>query len=259
MFAYCGVGVFAAEADDNKKHKILFFGDSWTALAQGAALDTLCEIDDASDLVIVNEGVSGSIAANWSLAQAPTDELETILKNNSDSSSVWINMGGNDILETGCQGDISSIINTYVKDVVNRTTSAIPEAKILLTTYGRTPLCPDEGFGALLESEACRNQIYGEHPTLLQALADQFDQVSFVNILYKFDASASIDDPSSSEFFADCIHLNDEGYNLFFADPDVQDVLCPINSTSASSVGMKGAPFLTLLSTILVWCFVVQC
>lgn len=190
--------------------KVLFIGDSWAELAEGSVFETICD-----NSMVVNEGIGGTTAEQWRKTDTG-DYLRGILQANDDAKSVWISLGGNDLLESNCQ-DISTVADN-MRAVVSIVVNELPNAKILLIPYGRFP-CPDDHP----EIQCSTDAFLGFAPQL-QTIAEDYPTVAFVDTLFLF--GGSVNQQSSSDLWDDCIHLNTAGYQILWQSEAKQHI-CP--------------------------------
>lgn len=190
--------------------KVLFMGDSW---ADNEFADRVFE-DKCVGSFVENGAWGGTTARQW----RHDARVQPFLDENIDAVSVWVTLGGNDLLHSDC-ADTEVVAN--MRAVLAKVTDSIPEAKILVIPYGRLPY-PDTYY------YPCSSAPFEQYSTDLQELANEFPMVTYVDTFYFFGGSSN--EPSDLKYWSDDIHINEEGYKLLWSDLDVMSVICPCNS-----------------------------
>lgn len=247
--------LFTIASADEMSQAILVLGDSWGSFSGGDLKDVCSHgaIDNEvyKVMAIANKAKSGSTAEEWATQDQVADSYD---QKNYDY--VWLSVGGNDALGKFCAQsafpDIVGNILQLIQDIVEE--SSNEDVKILFTGYGypTMDLCM---FGRTISTfdnltamihEAIAASAYSSYVTLID-LSDKFVT----------DNSSPYSD---SEFYADPIHLNQNGYDRFYAFKEIQTFFeCSEASITTSSpisfevkdvVGTTNSP-----SQILLWDF----
>lgn len=205
-------------ANEMSQQAILVLGDSWGSFS-GGDLKDVCSHGATNDeaykvMTIANKSKSGSTAEEW----ATQDKVADSYKDQKNYDYVWLSVGGNDALGSYCVQsafpDIVGNILQLIQDIVEE--SSNEDVKILFTGYGypTMDLCM---FGRTISTfdnltamihEAIAASAYSSYVTLID-ISDKFVT----------DNSSPYSD---SEFYADPIHLNQNGYDRFYAFKEIQ-------------------------------------
>ncbi len=223
------------EASNNNKNSydgaILVLGDSWASVS-GSFLSTVCSIPDAdyssyssstsssysSSLypypyfAVTNNGISGSTASQWASGNYVTKSF-----NKYDYDYVWLSIGGNDFnCDESYHETIASNIVSVISDIIS--SSSNENIKILYTGYGypSSNICGgDDDFLSIFEdfSETVREAIES---------SDYADMVYTMDVttLFVTDDSYPLSD---TYYYADSIHINENGYVKLFSMDDIQE------------------------------------
>ncbi len=195
--------------------KILAVGDSMVEF-MGQSLESFC-----ADAKVYNAGIGGTTATQW--ASYSKDDISGC---GMDWDVVYISVGGNDLLESGCTIESSELKNRIEKAVSNVVQNLAPQASTYVLTGYCTPYAPEED----LEQSGCSN------PSGYVAMSDAIRNLSTDAIGLPSNASLEVIDSSSvcggsatsfsnEAYFQDPIHLNAKGYCKVFSQPSVQSAL----------------------------------
>jgi len=188
-------------------------GDSWVGpdFEQGT-LDANCAGKN-----VINIAESGSTAEEWlsgdiRIGQAKGEAI----------SSVYLSLGGNDMMGNGCRTSFFPVIRQRLNAVVAQIRveygSSIP---IVMTGYGM-------GAGA---GDGCGESVLFAYNAVIESVATETGAI-FVDIHHLFKNNPS--DPfGNPEYFVDDIHLSVAGYDLMWSLPALQ---------SAFECGNSGNP-----------------
>jgi hypothetical protein len=193
-------------ATASKESKVVFLGDSWAEFAGDLTLVDHCP----TVTQFANRGVSGSTAREWQEGEGcgGTACSPAAAFDGGDFTHAWVSIGGNDFLQNDCRPpeDLRNVIDTAFEDIA---AAAGPGVKILTTGYGAVPT--DEE-GCTPADSASANSIIAE--------ASEAMGWTHVDVLKAFGGSAT--EVSSSEFYADALHLNEDGYAHLWTLPKIQ-------------------------------------
>merc|ERR1740139_308053 len=194
--------------------RILIVGDS-NAEGIGQSLESLC-----LGSTVHNIGMGGTTAEQWA------DYTSDIVSGCGDAwDVVYISVGGNDLLGSGCTMSASDLADKIELAVKNIVTNIAPGASNYLLTGYCMPYRSEEGDEGCVE------------PSDFTALGDAMSAIDNKNNIFESDSSSvtvidslSACGGSSSAFsdelyFLDAIHLNSKGYCKIFTQPDVQMAL----------------------------------
>jgi len=195
--------------------KILIVGDSMGEF-MGKTLESICMGSE-----VHNAAIGGTTAEDWT--EYTSDVLEGCAGGTWDL--VYIAVGGNDLLQSGCALTADELSKKIVSAVTNIITNIAPKAtKYLLTGY-----CMPSGNEGDERNMACTK------PSDYSALSEAFlgldtklpkNVVVVDSITACGGSTSSFSDPA---YFQDAIHLNNKGYCKVFTQPDVFSTLgaCP--------------------------------
>eukprot|EP00979_Chaetoceros_neogracilis_P017224 scaffold10191_cov283-Chaetoceros_neogracile.AAC.4 len=197
LLSFCTYGTFS-------QGDVLLVGDSMTEF-MGKTLESFC-----TDVNVYNAGIAGTTAKQWASYTADdivscTDEDQMLTEDVTSWKSVYISIGGNDLLERA---------TTYV-----------------ITGYCM-PSAPEE----------CEST--SDFAILSQALQNfsvQMPSGSSLQIIDSLSAcGGSSTTFSNQKYFEDAIHLNAKGYCKVFTQPNVQTAMScssPIDAVDCDSFG----------------------
>ena len=204
-------------ANDVESNSILAVGDSMTEF-MGQILESFC-----MNSKVTNAGIGGTTAEQWA---SYTSEEISECGSDSDWNTVYIAVGGNDLLESGCTTTSTELADRMERAVKNIVTNLAPGAsKYVMTGYCMPSQAEDEESG-------CKD------PADFSALSDALVILSADtgNLGLPSNASLEVIDSltvcggsatsfSSQAYFQDPIHLNAKGYCEVFSQPSVQAAL----------------------------------
>lgn len=193
-----------------KATKILIVGDD-VGESMGKTLESLCPGSE-----VQNAAIKGTTAVQWSTYTS--DVLKEC--KNGDWDTVYISLGGNDLLETSCDTSdffkVLALMKKIVSGVENIIENIVPQAD----TYFLTGYCISKGFGC-------------EKPSDYMALANGIknfsgllpDNVEVIDSTFACGGSDTTFSDDSYFQDAAAINLNSKGYCKVFTQPDVQTYL----------------------------------
>jgi len=180
----------------------------------GKTLESICIGTEAQ-----NAAISGTTADDW--AGYSSDVLENCEDGTWDV--VYIAVGGNDLLQSGCSLSADELANKILLAVTNIIENIVPQAsKYLITGY-----CMPRGNYEDEQKAGCSN------PSDYAALSEAFlsldtrvpENVQIVDSLATCGGSTS--SFSNPDYFQDAIHLNAKGYCKIFTQPSIyQSLAC---------------------------------
>ncbi len=194
---------------------ILAVGDSMTSY-MGGLLESFC-----ADSNVENAGIGGTTAEQWS--EMTADDISGCGTTAWDV--VYISVGGNDLLESGCTLSATELTTRMENAVTNIVNNVAPGASKYVMTGYCMPHTP-EGDGGGCSS-----------PSDFAPLSEALRAVSADNVglppgaptLEIIDSIAvcggSLSSFSSEVYFQDPIHLNARGYCEVFSQSSVQEAL----------------------------------
>ena len=204
--------------------KILMIGDSSGEFA-GYSLADYC-----SGATVVNQGISGSTAAQWGATGGTQCGNDACCGENgaycsaanafssqfgSGYTHAWIGVGGNDLLDSAGCSKTTQELTTLFTNVVNEVKSSMPTGlKILATGYCQTT----SGYSDCTEMSA----ITRIHDAWRSVAATDTD-VTFISSLTSCGGSLTSWSPST--YHRDQIHFNNKGYCKIWTMPEVQSFL----------------------------------
>jgi len=180
----------------------------------GQTLESLCV-----GSVVQNAAIGGTTAVDW--ANYEPGVLEGCQGGKWDV--VYISVGGNDVLNSGCAispAELGTKITSAVSNIVN---NIAPNAsKYLLTGYciPRTNESNRKHYSECSEPSdytTFRDLFLGDSPPTLPKSVKVIDSSTVCG-----GGSNSFSDPI---YFQDAIHLNSKGYCEVFTQPDIQEYL----------------------------------
>lgn len=182
---------------------ILMLGDSMVEFS-GQALKSFC-----SGATVHNAGIGGTTAQQW--ADGLVDDVDASSCGGTPDY-IWLSVGGNDALETGCTASKSTIKNAIIA-AINAVKARYSNVPIVMTGY-----CMASSGGE------CPNT--GDYTNLMEAIPEAAQEVTGVTIVDSTDAcGGSISSWSTQGYFQDFIHLNNRGYCKVFTQSAVQSAL----------------------------------
>jgi hypothetical protein len=192
---------------------VLIVGDS-IAEYMGRTLETFCPGSQ-----VYNVGKSGSTAEGW------TKISSDVVKDCKDTEwdQVYMSIGGNDVLDSGCSITAEELYETLDAAVTNIATNIAPGASTYLLTGYCIASGPASGGCATPEDMSAFSEVFEMMQKDGLSVQDQGINVVVLNSFTECGGSAS--SFSDDKYFADAIHLNDKGYCSVFTQPEVQDAL----------------------------------
>lgn len=195
-------------------NNVLIVGDSMGEF-MGKTLETLCP-----GTTVYNGAIGGTTADDW--AEATDDIISSCSLTTYDS--VYIAVGGNDALNSGCSIGISELANKIDEAVSNIVRNIVPSASTFFLTGYCVPPGPVDG-GCTSPSAMA---VLTASLSLLQkdGFSVQEDDGINISIVDSFSAcGGSASSFSDAMYFQDEIHLNSKGYCSVFTQPSLQEIL----------------------------------
>jgi lysophospholipase L1-like esterase len=224
LLSFCTYGTFS-------QGDVLLVGDSMTEF-MGKTLESFC-----TDVNVYNAGIAGTTAKQWASYTADdivscTDEDQMLTEDVISWKSVYISIGGNDLLESKCSIGASELKERMQKAVTNIVNNVAPGATTYVITGYCMPSAPEE----------CEST--SDFAILSQALQNfsvQMPSGSSLQIIDSLSAcGGSSTTFSNQKYFEDAIHLNAKGYCKVFTQPNVQTAMScssPIDAVDCDSFG----------------------
>jgi lysophospholipase L1-like esterase len=211
------------EAQDES---ILVLGDSWASLSRDL-LGGVCGLggNAVETRVIRNEGISGTTAAQWAENADATKPFNT-----DDFDYVWLSIGGNDFLYSNCntalRAEISASILTVISQIVEATTNE--NLKILVLGYSipSQDVCGGGTTPDLFESQTLFLQLAIQ----TSVYADYVEVIDISDVFVTPESTPFSDD----QWYADAVHMNEDGYAKLFSLEPIQEFFGCIESASTS-------------------------
>jgi len=166
----------------------------------GKALESFC-----AGVQVYNAAIAGTTAQQW--ADGLLDGVDAS-QCGGTPDYVWLSVGGNDALNTGCSASKSTLVSA-IKAAINAVKTKYPSATIVMT-----------GYCMAMSNEECANQ--GDYTNLAEALQQATDETSVTFVDSISACGGSISSWSTSGYFQDFIHLNNRGYCKVFTQSVVQ-------------------------------------
>jgi lysophospholipase L1-like esterase len=175
--------------------------------------------------VIRNEGISGTTAAQWAENADATKPFNT-----DDFDYVWLSIGGNDFLYSNCntalRAEISASILTVISQIVEATTNE--NLKILVLGYSipSQDVCGGGTTPDLFESQTLFLQLAIQ----TSVYADYVEVIDISDVFVTPESTPFSDD----QWYADAVHMNEDGYAKLFSLEPIQEFFGCIESASTS-------------------------
>ncbi len=216
--------------------KILAVGDSMAEF-MGETLESFC-----GNSKVYNAGVGGTTAIQW--ASYSKDDIAAC---GSDWDVVYISVGGNDFLESGCTMEANELKNRIDGAVSNIVQNIAPGAtKYVLTGYC-TPSAPEDD---LIDSDCNNPSNYEAMWTAIGSISADHIGLTPTSSLEVYDSSflcgGTANSFSNQDYFQDSIHLNTKGYCLVFSQPSVQSAMLCSKESESSCNELQGGEFFGL-------------
>ena len=206
---------------------ILLLGDSMAEWTDDALKD-ICKPPFGSggtEREIQNDAISGSTAEEWVKQDLAKESFEDA---KYDYQYVWLSIGGNDFLDSGCGVDNDTLSN-YILTIISQIfeSSSNEDLKILFTGYSvpSEDVCGGGRTTTLIKATL-------EHQRNAIKSSTYSNRVEVMDITDEFVTSSSAP-YSDYKWYEDSIHLNDLGYIKLFSMPVIQDFF----GCTASDVG----------------------
>lgn len=175
---------------------------------------------------VYNAAIGGTTAVQWT-GDGHLDALGTT-KCGGTPDYIWLSVGGNDVLNTGC-GDTEdqASITAKVTASINAVKAKAPGVKILMTGYcmpqsAERRLFDESESGKHDRRLACTSPAnFAMLGNAIKAAAEAYSMVTFVDGTTACGGSKTA--WSNKRYFADAIHLNKQGYCKMFTPPKVQE------------------------------------
>lgn len=215
--------------------KILLVGDS-NAEFMGQTLETFC-----ADSHVTNAGIGGTTAEEW--ASYALEDIPVECGASDLWDVVYISLGGNDMLESGCSLTANELLPIMERAIENIVTQLVPGASRYILTGYCMPFSSEEETGS---ESGCGD------PANYIALSDAVKTLSANNVGIASGSSLEVIDSisvcggsstsfSNGEFFQDPIHLNAKGYCKVFSQSAVQSaMLCDTSSGTFDCDSLTG-------------------
>ena len=192
---------------------MLIVGDS-IAEYMGRTLETFCPGSQ-----VYNVGKSGSTAEDW--AKMSSDVVKDC--KDTDWDEVYISIGGNDILDSGCSITANELYKTLDDAVTNIATKIAPGASTYLVPGYCIASGPASGGCATPDNMAAFSEVFEMMQKDGLSVEDQGINVVVTNSISECGGSES--SFSDTKYFVDPIHMNDKGYCNVLTQTEVQDAL----------------------------------
>ncbi len=198
------------------------------------------ELDDRdfTEVALRPFGVGGSTMRGWSDTDADPMRalLDTLVEDPAPEPVVLLTLGGNDLLDAAASAD-------RVRDDLRRVVSALADARddviVVLASYDvvNPAVAPAECRGVFEETLGVTDiaditGAFRRQWAALEATAADLDPVVTVDAfgtLQGRPGDPDVTSPSSVEYLQDCLHLNDDGHDLYLDevfDQALTPVLC---------------------------------
>ncbi|MEM9775507.1 MAG: SGNH/GDSL hydrolase family protein [Chloroflexota bacterium] len=238
----CGGGDFEDEEmeDENPvsmtdgSRSLYVFGDSWAdQMDDGQFQQELADRGYGDTVQLVPFGIGGTTMEGWSNDDDGilSRMLEAISEDPSSHPIVFFTLAGNDILDNGSAENVPA----DMRELLTQLEDSREDLQIVYAQYDIMNL-ENEDCAGLFDS------IFGiTEPLALSNLwldlfagaeqvAAEFDRVTSVNTYGSLQGNPGNPDLgtwSPEEYFADCIHLNDDGYDIYL-DTVFDQALTPL-------------------------------
>jgi len=227
MASACGVAVLAAMIASATASKNIFIAGDSMGEYSAQVLESFCK-----GATVYNGAVGGTTAVQWTGSGDMQDSLGS-QKCGGKPDYIWLTVGGNDVLNTGC-GDTETkeSITAKVTATINSVKAKAPGVKILITGYcmpnsaEARRLFGNEKMQAgnrstprrLACSSPAKFTFIGD---AVKAAADDDAMVTYVDSTEA--CGGSKEKWSDKRYFADAIHLNNQGFCKVFSQTKVQE------------------------------------
>ena len=194
-------------------NNVLIVGDS-IAQYMGTTLETLCPGSD-----VYNIGKSGSTADDW--INISSDAVKDCEDTHWDK--VYISLGGNDILHSGCSITVDELYDTLDNAVTNIAKNIAPGASTYLLTGYCIASSAASGGCSTPEDMSAFSEVFEKMQK--DGLSVEEEGIDVVVLNSISECGGSTTSFSDDAYFADSIHLNAKGYCSVFSQSEVQDAL----------------------------------
>jgi hypothetical protein len=220
---------------ETRAHNILIFGDSWAELARADILEGVCP-----GATVRNTGIGGTTAEYWA-----TKDFDADLPTGFIPDYIWVSLGGNDYLGSDlidCLEDPATVAG-YLSTVINKLDAKFSShgTKILLTGYEVIPteVIKDENGQYCLTAP-----VWEELSSVYEYSYPSSTTVIPVEGLFGGSVEGGTWTQPDLSYWADEIHLNDEGYKKMFMHPPIYNFLgCDATGTVAPTSNSGGPCF----------------
>ena len=203
--------------------KILLLGDSMAEFMGESILEEIC-----GDSIVVNAGIGGTTAQQW--AEYDMDDNPLDFYGSREWDVVYISVGGNDLLESGCllePDELKSQMEAAIENIVGE---IAPGASSYVVTGYCMPMAAEEDA----DGDCAEPSGLSALPQALAALTPNLPEESQgkLTIVDSLElCGGSVSSYSDPKFFLDNIHLNPRGYCEVFSQPMIQQsLLCDPNN-----------------------------
>jgi len=181
---------------------VLIVGDSMGEFS-GKSLESYC-----TGARVQNAAIGGTTALDW--ANFDSSYVEGCDANQVDM--VWMSIGGNDMLGSGCSATVETLKTAITSGINNIKTLVSGSPEFILTGY-----CMPQMGG---EADGCNSP--GDFENLFMALQQAAAETGVTYVESVGACGGSSSTYSEAEYFFDRIHLNNRGYCTFFARTEAQ-------------------------------------
>lgn len=224
------------EVIEEGKRSLYVFGDSWAdQMDDGQFQQELVDRGYDDSVQLIPFGIGGTTMINWARdSDGMLSELiETIVEDPNPNPIVFFTLGGNDMLG----GRPPELVQESMRTVLTELEASRDDLQIVYAQYdvmspdiepGECIERFDEIFGATTPETI--NAIWLEFYAQAEQIAAEFDRTVAVNTYGSLQGNSGNPDFTSwspVEYFADCIHLNDDGYDIYL-DTVFDEALTPM-------------------------------
>lgn len=244
LLSACG-GNDEATAPDDASRSLYVLGDSWAELMHD---QVQVELDDRGfdGVALRRFGAGGSTMSEWADADGElmSAVTGTLIDDPTPEPVVLMTLGGNDLLNAGATPES---VERDFRDVVAALTNARPDVVVVLGSYDiLNPAIAREECDELFEvtlgvtDVADITRIFREQWAALEsseaAASAAVVTVDAYGTLQGSPGDPDVSSPSPTEFLLDCIHLNDDGEDVYLDevfDQAITSALCRTEEATA--------------------------
>ncbi|MEM7113463.1 MAG: G8 domain-containing protein [Chloroflexota bacterium] len=218
-----------APAPTANARTLYVFGDSWAADmvdSYGTFGQALQEHNFDSFITVSNWAEGGSTAAEWAESATFANLLTAIENDPKANPLVFFTLGGNDVLgaEPETLSEVYDEVESHLGTIVIDLLATRNDVEVVIGGYDLLNSAVAANCSSIMNgvfgSDAPSVVNQGMHEIHLRqtAVANQYANVFAVNTsgsLQGNPGNPNFNQWSPAHYFADCIHLNDAGYNLY--------------------------------------------